>query len=192
MMSQDEFIERLNRKDVAAYEELFRRYYRYLVVCACRLVGREDVAEDVVPEVVVALWEGAKVFDSYRGFQAFVYNAVKNGCLNWLKREEMEARHQRRMVEEGEVRESDEGEEEYAVAREELYRRLHEAVERLPERCRAVFRLRMEGMRNEEIAGRLRLSVETVKTQNKKALAFLREELGRTFSILAMLGMIEL
>ena len=65
-------------------------------------------------------------------------------------------------------------------------------VERLPERCRAVFRLRMEGMRNEEIAGRLRLSVETVKTQNKKALAFLREELGRTFSILAMLGMIEL
>ena len=30
MMSPEEFIERLNRKDVAAYEELFRRYYRYL------------------------------------------------------------------------------------------------------------------------------------------------------------------
>lgn len=191
-MEPEVFIERLNRKEVSAYEELFRRYYRYLVVCACRLVGRQEVAEDVVQEVIIALWEGTKEFNSYHGFQVFVYNAVKNGCLNWLKREEMVARHQRRMVEEGEVKEVDEDDEEYALAREELYRQLHEAVERLPERCRAVFRLRMEGMKNEEIAERLQLSVETVKTQNKKALAFLREDLGKTFLLLVALGMIGL
>ena len=191
-MNPEEFIERLNRKEEVAYEELFRHYYRYLVVFAARMVEREDVAEDVVQEVFIALWEGNTRFNSYHGFQSFLYSAVKNGCLNHLKREQLEERYEQEVLKEhGAEEEMDEGEE-YALAREEMYRRLHEAIEKLPKRCKEVIQLRMKGLKNEQIAEQLNVTLDTVKTQNKKALRFLREELGKLYKVLIMLGMIPL
>ena len=191
-MNPEEFIERLNRKEEVAYEELFRHYYRYLVVFAVRMVEREDVAEDVVQEVFIALWEGNTRFNSYHGFQSFLYSAVKNGCLNHLKREQLEERYEQEVLKEhGAEEEMDEGEE-YALAREELYRRLHEAIEKLPKRCKEVIQLRMKGLKNEQIAEQLNVTLDTVKTQNKKGLRFLREELGKLYKVLIMLGMIPL
>ena len=70
--------------------------------------------------------------------------------------------------------------EEESVNEEEIYRLLFELIDKLPLRCREIFLLYMEGKRNEEIAGMLSLSVETVKTQKKRAMAFIRENLDKS------------
>ena len=57
----------------------------------------------------------------------------------------------------------------------------HRAVDELPERCRQVFKLHLQGKKNEEISQMMELSVETVKTQKKKAMYFLRERLGKSY-----------
>ena len=82
--------------------------------------------------------------------------------------------------------------EDYRLMREEMYRALHRAVDELPERCRQVFKLHLQGKKNEEIAQILELSVETVKTQKKKAMYFLRERLGRLYYLLIILNIIDL
>jgi RNA polymerase sigma-70 factor len=184
-MVPEEFIKQINGKHFAAFRELFRMFYRYLVLYAMRYVRQQEVAEDVVQEVFVAVWESDKEYNSYHGFRAFLYDAVKNKCLNYLKHQEVERRHTAIMMQEQE-----EDDEDYRLMREEMYRELHRAVALLPDRCRAVFELHLQGKKNEEIASTLRLSVETVKTQKKKAMHFLRERLGELYHILVVLNMI--
>lgn len=188
-MTPEEFIQGINQKQVVAYEELFRMFYRYMVVYAHRFVSHREVAEDLVQEVIINVWESDKTFNSYYGFRAFLYNALRNSCINYLKHEDTELRYIQKMLEE--QNEAEEGNDEnYYLLREEMYRLLHETIERLPEKCKVIFKLRMEGKKNEEIAVELQLSIETVKTQNKKALHFLREELKNLFQILVLLKII--
>ena len=72
----------------------------------------------------------------------------------------------------------DEEEAEGREMREELYRQLFEAIDELPARCREVFLMHLEGKGNEDIARELTLSVLTVKTQKRRAMAYLRGRFG--------------
>ena len=169
-MLPDEFIDQINRKQMPAFRELFGTFYRYLVLYALRYVKQQEVAEDVVQEVFIAIWESDKKYNSYHGFRAFLYDSVKNRCLNYLKHQEVERRHAEILLWEQDEEDEDE----------------------LPERCRQVFKLHLQGEKNEEIAQILELSVETVKTQKKKAMYFLRERLGKSYYLLIILNIIDL
>ena len=87
------FIRQINEKQEKAFHELFLRFFNYLVVYAMRRVQRRDVAEDIVQEVFVNVWEGDKEFNSYVGFRAFLYNAVANRCMDYLKHQVVEDRY---------------------------------------------------------------------------------------------------
>ena len=57
-MVQDELlIEQLNQKQVGAFKILFDRFYRYLVLYAMKWVERQEIAEDVVQDLFVQVWE---------------------------------------------------------------------------------------------------------------------------------------
>ena len=186
-MQPEEFIDQINRKQMPAFRELFGSFYRYLVLYAMRYVRQQEVSEDIVQEVFIAIWESDKKYNSYHGFRALLYDSVKNRCLNYLKHQEVERRHAEILLQE-----QDEEDEDHRLMREEMYRALHRAVDELPERCRQVFKLHLQGKKNEEIAQMLELSVETVKTQKKKAMYFLRERLGRLYYLLMILNIIDL
>ena len=55
-MLPDEFIDQINRKQMPAFRELFGTFYRYLVLYALRYVKQQEVAEDVVQEVFIAIY----------------------------------------------------------------------------------------------------------------------------------------
>ena len=71
---------------------------------------------------------------------------------------------------------------------EEVYLLLLQTFDALPDRGREFFLMYMEGKKNEEIATALHVSLETVKTQKKRAMSFLRKKLGSYhFLLLQML-----
>ena len=154
---------------------------------ALRITFNRAEAEDVVQEVFVRLWEKRGELKSVQNLEGYLLLSVKNRCLNYLKHEEVERRHAEILLQE-----QDEEDEDYRLMREEMYRALHRAVDELPERCRQVFELHLQGKKNEEIAQVLELSVETVKTQKKKAMYFLRERLGKSYYLLIILNIIDL
>lgn len=172
------FVRRINEKQEEAFHELFRRFFNYLVVYAMRRVQRRDVAEDIVQEVFVNVWEMDKEFNSYVGFRAFLYSAVNNRCLDYLKHLAVEDHYAEVFIKEG--KECDE----LDIAEEEMYRELHLAVSELPERSRAVFELHLNGKKNEEIAQLLDLSVFTVKSYKKNAMKYLKKRLGGVYFLL--------
>ena len=174
MTKEEEFIRQLNAKQVEAYHYLFEELYAYLIVYAMRYVQQKEVAEDIVQETFVALWEKEKSYNSYIGLKAFLYDAVRNRALDYLKHKQVEDKYTSYVL----IHCNDESDLDYKLMREEIYRELYRAVAELPTRCQEIFKLYMEGKKNEEIAQLLNLSPETVKTQRKIAMRLLRERLS--------------
>ena len=72
---------------------------------------------------------------------------------------------------------------------EEVYRLLFKSIDQLPPRCREIFVLQMEGKKNEEIAQTLGLSIETVKTQKKRAVQAIKKRMGSLFFLTSLINM---
>ena len=103
--------------------------------------------------------------------KSYLYTAVRNRSFNYLRDEK------RRSIREAQFLNNLKAEEEgYNSALEnEIYRQLKLLLEELPEQCKNIFQRTLSGDTSEKIAADLKLSVETVKTQRKKAKRILRE-----------------
>ena len=86
-MASEKFIERINAREIEAFKEIYDRYYRTLVVYAANFIEDGDVGEDLVQELIINIWENRMTFTSLSTFNAYLYNAVRNASLNYLKHE---------------------------------------------------------------------------------------------------------
>ena len=177
-MVQDELlIEQLNQKQAGAFKILFGRFYRYLVLYAMKRVERQEIAEDIVQDLFVQIWERDTLYSSYYGFRNFLYNSVKNASLDYLKHKEVEGKYVRYTLCHSEAGEMPELE----IMKDEVYRRLYLVLDELPRRCQEVFKYYLDGKKNGEIAEILQISELTVKAQKRNAISYLRKRLGNVY-----------
>ena len=182
---EEQFLQRINAKQPEAFRELFSEFFNSLVLFAMGFVEQQDVAEDIVQEVFIAVWERDAQYPTYNAFRSFLYNSVKNAGLNHLKHKNVEEKYLASLNLE------DEGDDiDLKMMEEELYRLLFKTIDELPDKCRNIFLLHLEGKGNEEIALLLNLSILTVKTQKKRAMSYIRERLGRVYFVMMSLGII--
>ena len=159
----------INRKDI--FERLFSDYYGILVCYAQKYTKREDIAEDIVQDVFASLWEENRIFPSQANFRSFLYISIRNAAFDYLRHQNVESRYieealtANRFLSDG------------SFQKEEVFRLLFKQIDLLPERCREIFLLHLEGYDNDAIAKKLSLSIETVKTQKKRAMKTLRNNL---------------
>jgi RNA polymerase sigma-70 factor, ECF subfamily len=162
---------RIQVGDQDAFKVVFDLYYKHLVLYANRFLGDMDLAENVVQNIFVALWEkrASLKIDSIK---AYLIVSVKNHCRNEIK-------HQK-VVRGYESNYSGADSEEAPVFPDEVVMaRINKAIEELPEQRRRIFTMnRVDGMRYKEIAQALNLSPKTVEVQIGKALKYLRESLA--------------
>ena len=169
-------IERYNRWDDAAFDLLYKNFFKALVVYALQIVEETKAAEDIVQELFSNIWEKKTQFSSIIYLRAFLYNAVRNASLDYLKHKNVEDNYLQELGESHQLYKiNDDGEENFFS--EEVYRQLFQTIDSLPQRCREIFLMYMNGKKNLEIAEALHISLETVKTQKKRAMATLREKL---------------
>lgn len=166
---QDGVVFSINRKEV--FEKLFNDYYGILVYYALKYVKRDDVAEDLVQDLFLSLWEKQVTFNSIPAFRSFLYTSIKNSALDYLKHEAVESQYIQDSLDKKIPLHDN------PVQKEEVYRLLFSQIDKLPERCREIFLLHLDGLSNEQIATKLSLSIETVKTQKKRAMKALKSNL---------------
>ena len=155
------------------FETLFKEQYQPLFFYAVKFVFRHDIAEELVQDVFVQLWENRKSLQIKTSIKSYLYTAVRNRCLNYLKS------HWHRMVEDDAILEGFSAEAQGAVDNESLKKLIQQGIQSLPEKCRIIFTLsRQAGLTYDEIAEELGLSKETVKSQIKIAIQKLRNHLG--------------
>ena len=159
MQNDEQFIEALNNKNVSAYHTLFKDYYVSLVMYAMHYVGQEE-AKDIVQDLIVSIWEKNIQFSSIGSFRTFLYTAIKNRSINYLKHKKAESNYISHALHQG----SAEEQELYGIMEEEIYRIFFHVVDNLPQRCQEIFKLHLEGKKEEEIASLLQISISTVKS----------------------------
>ena len=87
--TEQDFVHRINVKEEAAFHDLFTRFRNYLVLFAMRRINQLDVAEGIVQETFITEWESRKIYNSYQGLKACLYELVQNECTNFLKHKQV-------------------------------------------------------------------------------------------------------
>lgn len=175
----------LSKRDEAAFEQVFKTYYKNLHAYAFTMLKDDADAEEMVQQVFFKLWERSEHLTFSGSLAAYLYRSVHNESLNFLKHQKVKASHQLH------VAYSMKNKSEQAqpkMMRNELENKFREALNELPEQCRTVFQLsRFEDMKYREIADKLNISVKTVENHMGKALKILRTKLVDFLPLLILL-----
>ena len=158
-----------------AFRILYEKYAPALRYFAAKYVEEGEVIDDIVQDVFVCLWEKRVDFKTEETIKAFLYKAVKNSCLNFLKHQEYEWNYAEIIRKKTPVYET-EADSVYTL--DELYRMLYETLNKLPDNYRTVFiESFFKGKTHAEIAEELNLSVKSVNRYKQRTIELLRNEL---------------
>lgn len=165
----------VHRWDDASLKLLYRLFYKALVAFSAQMVERQEVAEELVQDVFVALWQHRNTFESSGTLRAYLYNSVRNKSISWLRHERVERDRIERFEREYRLMEADGGDE---PDREEVFRQLLLGIESLPPKLRQQFLLSIEGKTSADIAREMGITVDSVKKQRQRGLKALRAKLS--------------
>mgnify|MGYP000667391123 CR=1 FL=1 len=158
-----------------AFRILYEKYAPALRYFAAKYVEEGEVIDDIVQDVFVCLWEKRVDFKTEETIKAFLYKAVKNSCLNFLKHQEYEWNYAEIIRKKTPVYET---ESDSVYTLDELYRMLYETLNKLPDNYRTVFiESFFKGKTHTEIAEELNLSVKSVNRYKQRTIELLRNEL---------------
>lgn len=161
-------IQDIRNGDRKIFRAFFEQHYKALVNYANAYLFDIDASEDIVQEVFIALWEKSEVLNIEHSLIAYVRSMVRNSCLNYLK--SIKITDDFKLLE---MNASFITEYTFDVEEEDkkiLYRQIMKSIDALPERMRTVVTLKfMHNYTYKDIAKELNISVNTVKTQLKRA-----------------------
>lgn len=157
------------------FAQAFKAHFRRLHVYALTMVKEEMAAEEMVQNVFCKLWERHREMLTESSITPYLYRAVHNESLNYLKHQKVKQAYQTYAMKQGEIDESSV----HSITYKELEAKLENSLRELPEQCRTVFQMsRFEGLKYREIAEQLNVSVKTIEKQMSKALHLLRLKLA--------------
>ena len=180
MANSNEILSLYKHDERAALQKLFDIYYEPLLLYCYRLIRDSESAEDIVQDCFVHIWRSRRLENFEGELDRFMFQAIKFRAINYVRDQYRRDRLADNISEENDELPTYFQEEE--VGKEiEL---LHYTISCLPDECRKIFLMAcLDDMKYREIAETLNISINTVKTQMKIALRFLREHLTRdTFS----------
>jgi RNA polymerase sigma-70 factor (family 1) len=176
-----ELLEKIAAGDQAVFRQVYGSFYKRLFQFALAIVKTRETAEEIVEDVFVRIWRQKASVPSIRNLRVYLYTATKNTALNYLSKKARESITE--PFDHIHIEMSGSGiTPEDILITAEMYRKLQEAVEALPPRCKMVFKLvREDGLRYKEIAEILNISVNTIDVHMaiavKRIAAALRAEL---------------
>ena len=183
-------LEKLKSGNIACFELLYSKYsgklYNYVLSLS---KGDFYLAEEIVQNVFVKIWEIRQHINTEGSFNSFVYTVGRNMFLNVVKSRLQEHLYHDYVVDhEAILDNSVEKEIEYKMLEEQINR----LIEQLPPARRNIYVLsRVKNLPNKEIAALLDISENTVESQLNKATQFMRKNLLPYYSVV-ILGLFKL
>lgn len=172
-------LDRLKRRDPQALAELYDRYGRLVFALVLRIVRDKGIAEDLVQETFLRVWNRVHSVDSEKGSLGPWLLAIgRNRALDYLR--SSAGRDRASAVELDETgpsalfREIEPG-----ILMSDQLRRVKQALEKMAPNYRTVMELAyFEGLSQSEMSAKMGQPLGTIKTWVRTALQSLRDELG--------------
>ena len=151
--------------DETAFSCLFYRHYQKILAFMIRLTRSAEVAEDIVQDVFLKVWEKREALTEVDRFDAYLYVLCRNHAFNTLKRFAYERAKMAEVESESMVEAFHD-----VSSMTDYYQLLDQAIEELPPQQQKVYLLsRRKRLKYKEIAQQMELSSETVKKYLKLA-----------------------
>lgn len=184
-ISDTELFFRIQKGDEKAFTIAYELYNKLIYVLSYRYLMDEERAKDVVQYVFVKLWEYRAELNIGISLKNFLFTMAKNYILNLIRNENTALEKQYEIAQQVSGYEDDLVEK---LERREQMSLFYQALTKLPEQKRKICVMKIrEEMSNKEIAERLNVSINTVKTHYSEALKLLRRELLKLLMIIIIL-----
>ena len=184
-ISDTELFHRIQKGDEKALTIAYELYNKLIYVLSYRYLMDEERAKDVVQYVFVKLWEYRAELNIGISLKNFLFTMAKNYILNLIRNENTALEKQYEIAQQVLGYEDDLVEK---LERREQMSLFYQALAKLPEQKKRICVMKIrEEMSNKEIAERLNVSINTVKTHYAEALKLLRRELLKLLMIIIIL-----
>ena len=161
----------LDEGNKKAFTDFYTQYFKRLLVESDKYVKDIYVAEEVVQDVFLKIWERSEDLAQIQSIKSYLYRSVINASINYVNRQKNLEQHHQKIVSEFTEDQADQLDEE-----NELIVLLFDEIEKLPPKCREAFKMnRFERLKYREIALKLDVSERTVENHIANALKLLRE-----------------
>lgn len=186
--TEAQIIEGLKNNDNRVCRYLFDNHYTPLLYFAEKIIADREEAEDVIMQVFNKFWSLRENFNSTLNIKAFLYITAKNDCFNFLKYRQRQKEVKKELA--SQLPDPDQAAEtERLIIEVDFLNRVYLEVQNLPDKCKQVFLLTyFDGLKANEIAEKLNISVSTVTTQRSRALKYLKHVLsGENYVLLCFI-----
>lgn len=176
-ISDMELLDRIKKNDSEALRILFERYFEALCFFSFQILKSNELCEESVSDVFTNIWLKRKTINIKTNFRSYLYSAVKNQSINYLRQEKrysqnMESTNLHLVISDQTADQS--------ILQQNLENKIDSFIKELPERRGLIFRMnRIDGLSYKEIAEILSISVNTVQNQMVKAIKYIADQLPR-------------
>lgn len=170
-ISDNEILSRIKKDDQQAFDMLYKHFFTMLCMFSYRYVKKTDIAEEIVQDVFFHIWDKRSSFELTTSFKSYLYKAVHNNSLKHLRHQKIVLAYEQSTSFSGSEKVTGQN----YLEEWEVYQILHRVVDELPDRTREIFQLnRFNGLKYQQIADKLEISVKTVEAHMSSVLKILR------------------
>jgi len=171
-------LKKIKEGDIKAFEQVFRAYHTPLCLYAISIIGRKDVAEEIVQELFYKLWKDRESLSILRSLKSYLYGAVRNQSLQYCEQHLVRERYKQNVL--STPKHTFDSTPLDQLEYQELEDIINRTLLQLPDRRRRIFAMhRLEGLKYKEIADHLSLSIKTIEAEMTKTYQLLRKEIEK-------------
>jgi len=171
-----DWIKALQLGDQKAFENIYNAFWESLFAIAYNRLKSREAVEEILQDLFTDLWNRRKNLEIRTSLVAYLHAALKYKILNYYYSQRLRKTYSQDHPQYAQVSTNSTQE---MLAFKELYATLEVGLEKLPKKCRLIFKMsREEQKSSKEIAEELNISHRTVQTHIHKAIKFLRSELA--------------
>ena len=155
-----------------AFKSLFEKYYAPLCAYLRSYTPDFDSAEELAQTTFVKFWNKREEIEVHTSVKSYLF---KMGYHSFLKTIRQKNKHTN-LLEELKYKAIEEEEQRPENDLQAATERLKKIIETLPPRCQQVLTLKMQGLKYQEIADKLNISIKTVEAQMRIGFIKIRDE----------------
>jgi RNA polymerase sigma-70 factor (family 1) len=155
--------------DQIAYKELYTSLYPSLFQFISGIIKSKQSSEEIVSDLFIRIWEKRKTLEEIRNLRVYCFVAARHMSINQLEKQKLHRVANIEYFKNQLIHPMPDPEK--SMISSEMVRRIHEAVEELPARCKMTFKLiKDHGFKYREAAEILQVSEKTIENQMTIAL----------------------
>ncbi len=179
---EKELLQQLANGSEAAFTDIFYHYRSKLYHYIYTITASQEMAEDTVHDIFLKIWNSRDKLAGIENMNAYLYRLCHNQAISGLRRMAKETLILSELQQETIPLLPDID----PASQREIRTYIQQAVNKLSPQQRKIFLLsRHDGLKHKQIADKLGVSINTVKTHLAQALRFLREEISQQYGLQA-------